>query len=161
MVGLPLSFLQWRILYVFRRKVVHFSGSRRGVETHKNSGMEIEKRCNSSSFGNGKIFGTRRRGWSVSSWLGSDFSIFWIIPSWVLFLPVSNRTCWAKSSSPLFRSVKSYGFMNETLWLESVVNPIYDRKEQLTIESNFAHYFHFRIRNSAKRRKAQFQVVQE
>lgn len=39
--------------------------------------MEMEKRCNSSSFGNGKIFGaSARRGWSVSSWLGSDSSIF-------------------------------------------------------------------------------------
>uniref|UniRef100_A0A0A0L231 Uncharacterized protein n=1 Tax=Cucumis sativus TaxID=3659 RepID=A0A0A0L231_CUCSA len=39
-------------LQILSRKVVHFSGSRRGVETHKNSGMEMEKRCNSSSFGN-------------------------------------------------------------------------------------------------------------
>jgi hypothetical protein len=39
------------------------------------------------------------RGWSLSSWLGFDFSIFLRILSWVLFLPVSNRTCWAKSSS--------------------------------------------------------------
>ena len=81
------------------KEFVHFSGSRGGVETHKNSWMEIERGCNSSSFGNGKIFGTRRIGWSVSSWLGSDFSIFLRIPSWVLLLPVSNRTCWAKSSS--------------------------------------------------------------
>ena len=35
--------------------------------------------------------------------------------------------------------------MNETLWLESVVNPIYDRKEQLTIESNFAHYLNVSV----------------
>ena len=59
------------------------------------------------------------------------------------------------------KSIRFYETMCYVLWLESVVNPIYDRKEQLTIESNFAHYFHFRIRNSAKRRKAQFQVVQE
>ena len=71
------------------KEFVHFSGSRGGVETHKNSWMEIERGCNSSSFGNGKIFGTRRIGWSVSSWLGSDFSIFLRIP---LLLPVSNRT---------------------------------------------------------------------
>ena len=51
-------------------------------------------RCNSSSFGNGKIFGARRRGWSVSSWLGSASSIFLRIPSRVLLLPVSK--CWAK-----------------------------------------------------------------
>ena len=35
---------------------------KKGVETHRNSGMEIEKKCSSSSFGNGKIFGARRRG---------------------------------------------------------------------------------------------------
>lgn len=61
--------------------------------------LKWKNRCNSSYFGNGKIFGARRRGWSVSSWLGSDFSIFLRIPSRVLLLPVSNRTCWAKSSS--------------------------------------------------------------
>ena len=82
-----------------RKEFVHFSGSQRGVETHKNSWMEMEKRCNSSFFGNGKIFGARRRSWPVSSWLGSDSSIFLRIPSRVLLLPVSNRTCWAKSSS--------------------------------------------------------------
>ena len=81
------------------KEFVRFSGSRRGVETHKNSWMEIEKRCSSSSFGNGKIFGARRRGWSVSSWLGSASSLFLTIPSRVLLLPVSNRTCWTKSSS--------------------------------------------------------------
>lgn len=50
-----------------------------------------ERGCNSSSFGSGKIFGARRRGWSVSSWLGSASSIFVRIPSRVLLLPVSNR----------------------------------------------------------------------
>ena len=76
------------------KEFVHFSGSRRGVETHKNSWMEMKKRCNSSSFGNGKIFGARRKSWSVSSWLGSDFSIFLRIP---LLLPVSNRTSSCKT----------------------------------------------------------------
>ena len=37
--------------------------------------------------------------WSVSFWLGSDFSIFFKKKSRVLLLPVSNRTCWAKPSS--------------------------------------------------------------
>lgn len=53
-------------LYVFLRKGIcpfHFSRSqKKGVETHRNSWMEIEKKCSSSSFGNGKIFGARRRG---------------------------------------------------------------------------------------------------
>jgi len=40
----------------------------------------------------------QKRGWSVSSWLGSASSIFLIIPGRVLLLPVSNRTRWAKSS---------------------------------------------------------------
>lgn len=40
------------------KEFVHFLGSQRGVETHKNSWME--KRCNSSSFGNGKIFGAKK-----------------------------------------------------------------------------------------------------
>ena len=88
----------------------------------------MEKRCNSSSFGNGKIFGARRRGWSVSSWLGSDSSIFLRIPSRVLLLPVSNRTCWAKSSSLLALDRENRTVLwNHVLWLESVVNPISDR----------------------------------
>jgi len=40
--------------------------------------------------------------------------------------------------------------MKHVLWLESVVNPISDRKEQLTIESKFSYYL--TIHNSAKRR---------
>ena len=61
--------------------------------------LESKWKRDSSSFGNGKIFGARRGGWSVSSWLGSASSIFLRIPSRALLLPVSNRTCWAKSSS--------------------------------------------------------------
>ena len=70
--------------------------------------------------------------WSVSFWLGSDFSIFFLrILSRALLLPVSNRTCWAKSSScktyfNLDRENRTV-FWNHVLWLESVVNPISDR----------------------------------
>ena len=81
-----------------KRNLSIFRGLK-GAWKHKNSWMEMEKRRNSSSFGNGKIFGARRRGWSVSSWLGSASSIFLIIPGRVLLLPVSNRTCRAKPSS--------------------------------------------------------------
>ena len=62
MGGLPLSFF----LYVFLREGIcpfHVSRSqKKGVETDRNSWMEIEKKCSPSSFGNGKIFGARRRG---------------------------------------------------------------------------------------------------
>ena len=59
-------------------------------------------------------------------------SLFFLrIPSRALLLPVSNRTCWAKSSScktyfNLDRENRTV-FWNHVLWLESVVNPISDR----------------------------------
>jgi len=37
-------------------------GLQKGVETHRNSGMEMEKKCSSCSLGNEWIFGARRRG---------------------------------------------------------------------------------------------------
>ena len=48
-----------------REEICPFHVSRsqkKGLETDRNSWMEIEKKCSPSSFGNGKIFGARRRG---------------------------------------------------------------------------------------------------
>jgi hypothetical protein len=91
-------------------------GSQRRAETHKNSWMEMEKRCNSGSFGNGKILGARRRGWSVSSWLGSDFSIFLIEEYRYGFFSYLYRIEHAEPNllhvkPAWFRSGESYGFM--------------------------------------------------
>ena len=63
--------------------------------------LKWKNRCNSSYFGNGKIFGARTQEEGliriILTWFW--FLYFLRIPSRVLLLPVSNRTCWAKSSS--------------------------------------------------------------
>ena len=60
-----------------------------------------KNRCNSSYSGNGKIFGARTQ---EEGLIRIILTWFWFLyflrkSSPVLLLPVSNRTCWAKSSS--------------------------------------------------------------
>lgn len=55
--------------------------------------MEIEKKCSFSFFGNGKIFGVRRRGDLYYFDLVLFFFFFLRILSWVFFLLVLNRIC--------------------------------------------------------------------
>lgn len=50
---------------VFKRRnlfILCFEVLKKGVEIDRNFWMEIEKKCSFSFFGNGKIFGVRRRG---------------------------------------------------------------------------------------------------
>lgn len=95
MVGLPLSFFLVCVPKKSNFSISFFEVSKKGVEIHRNSGMEMEKKRSSSSFGNGsKILGARRRGdpYHLDLVLLPLFFFFNNNES-VLLLPVSNRAC--------------------------------------------------------------------
>ena len=81
-----------------KKEFVQFSGSRKGAWKHiRTLEWKSKNRCNSSYSGNGKIFGARTQEEGliriILTWFLS-FSFFKKrIPSRVLLLPVSNRTC--------------------------------------------------------------------
>jgi len=77
-----------------------FEVSKKGVETHKKGTLEWKLKRNVAPVPSEMVRSlAQEEGWSVSSWLGSASPLFLTIPNRVLLLPVSNRTCWTKSSS--------------------------------------------------------------
>ena len=128
--------LWWGIWYVFLRKAIcPFFRVSRGPgnisELLNGNGQIDEVTRVTSEVVRSLAQERKKRGWSVSSWLSSDFSIYEFIQEYRVGFFSYPGTCWAKSSSWktyfLWFRENHRVWWNHVLLLKSVVNPISDR----------------------------------